>query len=98
MIRLPYGEKNSDVKDSATFLWISRGEGIVLNRRPHALPDRVDQDDRPAGCLVHKTDNHRPEHRQVLHVRRSIYTVGNLPRYIIAPYYVIRRPCMLREL
>ena len=47
-----------DVKDSATFLWTARGECIVANRLPHLLPDRVDRDDRPAGCVVHKAGNH----------------------------------------
>ena len=41
------------VIDSATFLWISRGEGIVSNRRPHTVPDRVDRDESLAGCLMH---------------------------------------------
>jgi len=49
------------VKDSATFLWTARGECIVASRRPHLLPDSVDRDDRPAGCVVHKAGDYWPE-------------------------------------
>ena len=72
------------VKDSATFLWILWGECIVSNRRPHAVPDRVDRDNRPAGCLIHKAADHWPETASCQNIWHfQVFQTSDHPAYCI---------------